>query len=299
MSLVGISIIGAMVHNVSQIGLAYALIIHHRSIFFLIPVLGISAVLTGLITGLVASQVCRKLAASSAGSPEAAGILKGTAGELSQFSGPALRIRRYIDIASPVHAAPASVKILASLAVAIAVLILHSFEGLSVVLLVLVSFGLMSRVNLLRLMSGLRRLAPFLLFSFIIPLLFMREGRVVLSFGPVLLTEAGLIMGGTIVYRLVLLMLSASILTATTSPDDLAGALKRLLSPLEALGLPADRLVEILTMSWLSIPAFWERVYGYVKNRRSEGKKLTEVIASLSDVIIALYLDAERYGVQQ
>ncbi|MFH1311922.1 MAG: Gx transporter family protein, partial [Candidatus Eisenbacteria bacterium] len=293
------SMMGAMVHNVSQIGLAYFLIIHHRSIFYLVPLLGISAVLTGLITGLVASQVCRKLVSSSTGVPEAAGILKGTVDELSQASGSVLQMRRYIRIASPVHAAPASVKILASLAITIAVLILHGFAGLSVVLLVLLSFGFLSRVHLLRLLSDLRRLAPFLLFSFVIPLLFMRDGRAIFSHGPFTLTETGLVMGGAIVYRLMLLMLSASILTATTSPDDLAAALKKLLSPLERLGLPADRLVEILTMSWLSIPAFWDRVYGYVKNRRSEGKKLTEVIASLSDVIIALYLDAERYGVQE
>jgi hypothetical protein len=63
--------------------------------------------------------------------------------------------------------------------------------------------------------------------------------------------------------------------------------------------VPADRLVEILTMSWLSIPAFWDRIHRYVTSKRSEGKKLTEVVASLSDVIVALYREAEGYGVPE
>jgi heptaprenyl diphosphate synthase len=299
MSLVGISMIGAMVHNLAQIGLAYFLIIHHRSIFYLVPLLGISAVLTGLITGLVASQVCRKLASSSAGAPEAAGILQGTADGPSLAPGSGLQMRRYVQISSPVHATPASVKILASLAVATAVFILHSFAGLSVVLLALLCAGLLSRVPFPRLLSDLRRLAPFLLFSFVISLFFMRDGRVIFARGPFMLTETGLVTGGAIVYRLVLLMLSASILIATTSPDELAAALKKLLAPLKRVGVPADRLVEILTMSWLSIPAFWDRIHRYVTNKRSEGTKLTEVVASLSDVIVALYREAEGYGVQE
>jgi len=297
MSLVGISMIGAMAHNLAQIGLAYLLIIHHRSIFYLVPLLGISAVLTGLITGLVASQVCRKLAASGAGAPESTGILSGMRDGPSDAPASALETRRYVRIASPVHAAPASFKIIASLAIATAVLILHSFAGLSLVLLLLLSTGLLSRVNLPRLLSDLRRLAPFLLFSFLISLFFMRDGRVVFSRGPITLTETGLVTGGLIVYRLAILMLSASILIATTSPDELAGALKKLLSPFGRVGVPADRLVEILTLSWLSIPAFWDRIHRYVTNERSEGKKLTEVVASLSDVIVALYRETEGYEV--
>ncbi len=94
-------------------------------------------------------------------------------------------------------------------------------------------------------------------------------------------------------------MLSATILIATTSPDERAAALKKLLAPLKRVGVPADRLVEILTMSWLSIPAFWDRIHRYVTNKRSEGTKLTEGVASLSDVIVALYREAEGYGVPE
>jgi heptaprenyl diphosphate synthase len=295
LSLVGISMIGAMVHNLAQIGLAYFLIIHHRSIFYLVPLLGISAVITGVITGLVASQVCMKLASSSGGGPETRGILDGTADVLSQAQGSTLQMRRYVRISSPVHATPASVKILASLAIATAVFMLHGFTGLSVVLLALLSAGLLSRVPFPRLLSDLGRLAPFLLFSFLISLFFMRDGRVIFSRGPFMLTETGLVTGGVIVYRLMLLMLSASILIATTSPDELAAALKKLLAPLKRVGVPADRLVTILTMSWLSIPAFWDRIHRYVTNKRSEGTKLTEVVARLSDVIVALYREAEAY----
>jgi heptaprenyl diphosphate synthase len=64
-SLAGISLIGAVTHNATQLALAYGLLVRHPGIFLMAPWLGLSAVATGWITGLIAMQACRRLGATA------------------------------------------------------------------------------------------------------------------------------------------------------------------------------------------------------------------------------------------
>lgn len=59
-SVLGVSIIGSVFHNVGQITLA-SLIIESKYIFFYLPILLVSSVITGIITGLIAKYVMHSL----------------------------------------------------------------------------------------------------------------------------------------------------------------------------------------------------------------------------------------------
>ena len=61
LSLIGISILGALSHNMVQLCLAYLFLVKHRGIFVFTPWLCIGAVVMGLITGVVARRVCIRL----------------------------------------------------------------------------------------------------------------------------------------------------------------------------------------------------------------------------------------------
>lgn len=50
--LIGISIIGALTHNVAQLCLAYIMFIRRTEIFYLLPIFIFLAVITGTITGI-------------------------------------------------------------------------------------------------------------------------------------------------------------------------------------------------------------------------------------------------------
>jgi heptaprenyl diphosphate synthase len=54
-SIVGVSILGALAHNLVQLYLAYSLYIHRGEIFFLLPFLLLATVLTGFFVGAVVS----------------------------------------------------------------------------------------------------------------------------------------------------------------------------------------------------------------------------------------------------
>ena len=59
-SILGVSVIGATSHNVGQI-LVSAIILQNRKLFYYLPILTISAIITGLIVGLIAFYLVRHL----------------------------------------------------------------------------------------------------------------------------------------------------------------------------------------------------------------------------------------------
>jgi len=63
-SIIGVSIIGAVFHNIGQISVA-SLVIENRYIFFYLPVLLISAVITGIVTGIIAKNVLKSLSTTN------------------------------------------------------------------------------------------------------------------------------------------------------------------------------------------------------------------------------------------
>lgn len=54
-SILGISVVGALTHNVIQLFMAYVLLVRHSHIFYLFPLLWLPALFTGLIVGVIAS----------------------------------------------------------------------------------------------------------------------------------------------------------------------------------------------------------------------------------------------------
>lgn len=60
-SLIGISIIGALVHNIVQLYLAYAMYIKNREVFYLLPIFIILSIIFGTITGIGATYLNKTL----------------------------------------------------------------------------------------------------------------------------------------------------------------------------------------------------------------------------------------------
>ncbi len=52
-SLIGISVIGAVVHNMAQIILVSLLLVNHIGIFYLLPILTLTSIFTGILIALV------------------------------------------------------------------------------------------------------------------------------------------------------------------------------------------------------------------------------------------------------
>ena len=64
-SLIGISILGALFHNLTQILVAYFFYVRQVEIFFLLPLFIFSSLVTGILIGFLAYLVCEKIVIDS------------------------------------------------------------------------------------------------------------------------------------------------------------------------------------------------------------------------------------------
>jgi heptaprenyl diphosphate synthase len=237
LSIIGISIAGALCHNVVQLYLAYLMIVRHTGIFALLPVLAIGAILTGWLTGAVARGVCRRLAEpGEAGEAAALGLPEGAA--------PTAMC--YVPGASFLHRARPELKIGGIIVVAAVLFIVGNLWACLAVLGLLIVAAAGSRTPLLFLFSRVRRFASFLLIAFVLSLFLEAGTHVVLDLGAVRITAEGLAAGGLFAGRLLLLIVASALLVRTSSYQQMASGLARLLYPLRAVGVSEARVAAIL-----------------------------------------------------
>ncbi len=60
-SLVGVSVMGAYAHNIVQLTIVYFLFIRHSEIFYILPVLLLFGILTGILNGIAATYLTAHL----------------------------------------------------------------------------------------------------------------------------------------------------------------------------------------------------------------------------------------------
>lgn len=286
LSIVGVSVVGALTHNTVQILLAYVLLVRHGGIFAFYPWLCIGAVATGWVTGLIAGGVCRKLESEREreATPAAA-----------RTDVQPLVSRHFLPGETFLHRLPAGLKIATVMILALAVLVFRSPWLYAAVLLLVLTAGGLSRISPVFLLSRVRKYTALLVAAFALPLFFNAGSNVLVRAGALRITTEGLVTGGVFATRIVLLMIASTLLVRTTAPEDLTRAFARMLKPLRLFGVSETRTASILSQSWFAIPGFWESARRALRAATSARRlSLREIIPISTDLIAALYMEAEQ-----
>ena len=107
----------------------------------------------------------------------------------------------------------------------------------------------------------------------------------------------GLMQGVNVVARVFLLLVLSNLLTITTAPLAMTGAMERLLSPLRFLGLPADLVAMILSIAIQFIPTLFEETDNIRKAQTARGarfdsRRLADKATAVLPLIIPIFLAA-------
>jgi heptaprenyl diphosphate synthase len=284
LSIIGISIAGAVCHNVVQLLLAYAMIVRHSGVFALLPFLAIGAIGTGWVTGAVARGVCRRLAGpQEAGAAVAPGLAEGTAPEALC----------YVPGTSFLHRARPELKIGAVVALAAVLFIFGSLWTCLGVLGLLAVAGVGSRTPLRFVLARIWRFATFLTIAFVLSLFLRAGSSVLLDLGPVRITAEGLAAGGLFAGRLLLLIVASALLVRTSSYEDLARGLARLLSPLRVVGVSEARVAAILCQALGAIPVVRRAASQAIADADlRKPRNLRRLLPKLTDLVARLFATA-------
>ena len=140
---------------------------------------------------------------------------------------------RYIPGDSFVHRLDSRSKLLFVFAFIIIVFLANNAVTYSLLIAFTLAVILMSRIRLYFLINGLKPVIILMVFTFLLHILFTREGDIILELGFLKVYEEGLKQGIFISIRFLVLVFMTSILTLTTSPISITDGIETLLNPLK------------------------------------------------------------------
>ncbi|HHY36866.1 MAG TPA: energy-coupling factor transporter transmembrane protein EcfT [Firmicutes bacterium] len=181
-----------------------------------------------------------------------------------------ITIGQYIPGDSIIHRLDPRTKILAAIIFILALFIVTGLPGYTVMTVFSVIIILLSRIPARFVLRGLKPLYYILAFTVVLNF-FLTPGRVIWSWWFLRLTQEGLRQGLFMGWRLLLLVLTTSLLTLTSSPIALTDGIERLLNPFRRLGVPAHELAMMMTIALRFIPTLLEETDKIMKAQMARG----------------------------
>ena len=181
---------------------------------------------------------------------------------------------QFYPVDSPLHALDPRAKILSVVLLALGLFFVKSIPGLLLMAVAVLVLVVVSRVPI---RIFLRLPGPVLfivVFTALFQVLFYRQGEVLVQWGILEIHEGGLRMGFFLAGRILLIVWTAGLLTATTGPVALADGLEDLLSPLKKLRFPAHEVAMMVTIALRFIPTLQEEAARITRAQAARGREL-------------------------
>ncbi len=208
---------------------------------------------------------------------------------------------QYFDTKSVLHKADPRVKILLMIILIVFIFIAENLLALGVASAFVLGVLLLSKVPFKMYLKNIKAILPVLIFTAIINLFYGDTGRVLLEFWGLSLTTGGILRSVFMALRIALLIFISSVLTYTTTPNDLTDAIEGLLSPLKLIGLKnaVHVLAMMMTIALRFIPTLIEEAEKIMNAQKARGADLesgglVERVKALIPILIPLLLSSVR-----
>jgi len=169
-----------------------------------------------------------------------------------------IAIGQYHHAESVIHRLDVRAKLTLLFVLIVTVFLADGFIGLGVVALFVLIVIALSHVPVITILKALAPVSIFLLFPLLFNTFLAREGTELFRVGFILITEEGLYKAGFMTLRLLLLFLTAALLTLTTSPIALCDGMAKMLEPFERFGVPAFEISLMASIALRFIPTLLE-----------------------------------------
>lgn len=209
-----------------------------------------------------------------------------------------ITLGQYYPADSVLHNLDPRTKFLGTLAFIISVFVFHTIPGYAVATVFLAAMIALSKVPVKFMFKGLKAIVMILLFTMVFNML-LTPGEVLLSFGFLKITKQGLIMAGRMAIRLVYLVIGSSIMTLTTTPNQLTDGLERLLRPLNKIHVPVHEISMMMSIALRFIPILLEETDKIMKAQIARGAdfesgNLIQKVKNMIPLLVPLFISAFR-----
>lgn len=209
-----------------------------------------------------------------------------------------ITLGQYYQTDSVIHRLDPRVKLVATLAFIISLFIVNSFWGYLIAAVFLVVMIRLSHVPFKFMVRGMKAIVFLLVVAGVFNL-FLTPGEVVVSFWKLKITKEGIKLALLMATRLCFLIIGSSIMTLTTTPNQLTDALEKLLGPLKKIHVPVHEIAMMMSIALRFIPILLEETDKIMKAQIARGAdfesgSLITKAKNLVPLLVPLFISAFR-----
>ena len=210
-----------------------------------------------------------------------------------------ITIGQYYPAKSLLHRLDPRVKLVSTLLYLISLFLFKSISGYLIATIFLVSIIRLSKVPLSYIVKGLKPIVMLLMITVLFNLLLTREGETLIQFWIFTVTEGGLRTAVFMAIRLIYLIIGSSLMTFTTTPNELTDGLEDLLKPLSKLRVPVHEVAMMMSIALRFIPILLEETDKIMKAQIARGADLEsgnmiQRAKSMIPILVPLFVSAFR-----
>lgn len=207
-----------------------------------------------------------------------------------------ITIGQYYSVDSIVHRLDARVKIIGTLVYIISLFTFRSLIGYAVAVSFFFLALFLSKIPFLYTVKGLKPVFLLLVFTAFLNL-FWTDGKVFLQLGFLSMTWEGLYKMVYISLRLILLVLGSSLMTLTTTPNQLTDGLEHLLGFLKVFRAPVHEIAMMMSIALRFIPILIEETNRIMDAQTARGAdfvsgNVLQRVKNMLPLLIPLFVSA-------
>ena len=209
-----------------------------------------------------------------------------------------ITLGQYYQTESVIHRLDPRVKLVTTICFIISLFIVDNWIGYLIAILFLAQVIRISRVPVQFMVRGMKSILFLLIVAGCFNL-FLTPGEVLVSFWKLKITKEGIFLASFMALRLILLIMGSSVMTLTTTPNQLTDGLEKLLGPLKHLRVPVHEIAMMMSIALRFIPILMEETDKIMKAQIARGAdfesgNLIKKAKSLVPLLVPLFISAFR-----
>ena len=209
-----------------------------------------------------------------------------------------ITLGQYYQTDSVIHRLDPRVKLVTTICYIISLFIVDNYIGYIIAGLFLALIIKLSKVPVKFMVRGMKSIV-FLLIIAVGFNLFLTPGETAVAFWKLTITWEGIRLAAFMAIRLVFLIMGSSVMTLTTTPNNLTDGMESLLGPLKKIKVPVHEISMMMSIALRFIPILLEETDKIMKAQIARGAdfesgNLIKKAKSLVPLLVPLFISAFR-----
>jgi energy-coupling factor transport system permease protein len=209
-----------------------------------------------------------------------------------------ITIGQYYPADSILHRLDPRVKLIATIIFIASLFVSNTWTGYLAATVFLAAVIKISKVPFRFMVKGLKAIVVLLMITLFFNMIFT-PGKPVFHIWIITVTREGVVLAARMGIRLIYLIIGSSVMTLTTTPNQLTDGLERLLKPLEKIRVPVHDIAMMMSIALRFIPILLEETDKIMKAQIARGADfetggLLKKIKSMVPLLVPLFISAFR-----